>query len=456
MSTLTEYNNNPGNLRPPKGQDNFYSGQIGVDDKGFAVFENKNLGKEALIGDINSKIKNGLNNPHDFIDKYSPAGEENPEDARDNYKLFLTHHLGLEGTKEKFPENSAEKIAEGIAKFENGSWNQKDKEQPNSSENKINISEPTEKLIDIKSNQINKPTKIPKDTATGIGATLGAGMGLTAGLTGLGLKSKYDLAQLLASYPDAMNAFKAGATPSEVAKVALNHIASTKNLPTSDNQLPPGQGPLEGNPAGGYQTQNWLKSSDTQNRYTDVGLNARDKAEAHQMKLQAMAAEDKIRKIAPEFAHDPNRAGLFISQSAGRGPSPRFGGTPNVPIKLASEAIESPTLRKSISNLASSYLPFLSYPIKGGLAGASLGLGTADVINKINENKPVQAGLSATGTMAGTAAPFVGGSLGFGLTGAGALIPAALQLYNDPEARQRFIEGMSGKSPFANRGFGLD
>ena len=40
MSTLAEYNNNPGNLKPPKGVT--YEGQIGVDDNGFAVFENCN------------------------------------------------------------------------------------------------------------------------------------------------------------------------------------------------------------------------------------------------------------------------------------------------------------------------------------------------------------------------------------------------------------------------------
>ena len=35
MTSIADYNNNPGNLRPPKGLT--YEGQIGVDERGFVT-----------------------------------------------------------------------------------------------------------------------------------------------------------------------------------------------------------------------------------------------------------------------------------------------------------------------------------------------------------------------------------------------------------------------------------
>ena len=118
MATIAEYNNNPGNIRPPKGVT--YKGQIGIDDKGFAIFENYDYGRGALIKDIQIKQKKGVNTPHSFIDIYTPASDENPEEARDNYKIGMTEHLGLKNTNDPFPEGSAEKIADFIEKFESG------------------------------------------------------------------------------------------------------------------------------------------------------------------------------------------------------------------------------------------------------------------------------------------------------------------------------------------------
>ena len=146
--------------------------------------------------------------------------------------------------------------------------------------------------------------EIPRGVAGGVGAIGGAGAGALLGTKAALLRSKYDIAQLISAYPDAKAAFMAGKSPAEVASIALKHVTPSAQVSatTPASTLPDAQGPLTGNPAGGYQTQNWVASGDTQGRYTDVGLNARDKAEAHQMKLKAMEAEDKIRKIAPEFA----------------------------------------------------------------------------------------------------------------------------------------------------------
>ena len=54
MSTLAEYNNNPGNLRPPAGVK--YDGQIGVDENGFAIFGTLLRSIEGNIIHRNSQI----------------------------------------------------------------------------------------------------------------------------------------------------------------------------------------------------------------------------------------------------------------------------------------------------------------------------------------------------------------------------------------------------------------
>jgi len=118
MSTVADYNNNPGNLKPVGFT---YKDQIGVDDRGFAVFANKEAGRNALIQDIQIKQKKGINTPQSFIDKYAPAGSENSEESRDNYKVGMAGHLGLKNTNAPFPDGSAEKIADFITSFERGS-----------------------------------------------------------------------------------------------------------------------------------------------------------------------------------------------------------------------------------------------------------------------------------------------------------------------------------------------
>jgi len=117
MTSVADYNNNPGNLRP-KGFT--YKGQIGVDDRGFAIFENKDAGRSALIQDIRAKQRQGLNNPEAFINKYAPAMAENPEEGRENYKMKMAQHLGLKSTTDPFPKGSEEKLADLIASFEGG------------------------------------------------------------------------------------------------------------------------------------------------------------------------------------------------------------------------------------------------------------------------------------------------------------------------------------------------
>jgi hypothetical protein len=118
MTSLAEYNNNPGNIRPPK--DLTYPGQLGIDDKGFAIFATPDDGRKALAQDIGAKQKQGLNTPDSFINKYTPASPENSEESRDNYKIGLAQHLGLKSTADPFPAGSEKKIADYIASFESG------------------------------------------------------------------------------------------------------------------------------------------------------------------------------------------------------------------------------------------------------------------------------------------------------------------------------------------------
>ena len=74
-----------------------YDGQIGIGDRGFAIFETPEYGRSALINDIQHKIQSGINSPDSFLDKYAPEGD-NSDEARDNYKIHLMKHLGLKSS----------------------------------------------------------------------------------------------------------------------------------------------------------------------------------------------------------------------------------------------------------------------------------------------------------------------------------------------------------------------
>jgi hypothetical protein len=125
-----------------------------------------------------------------------------------------------------------------------------------------------------------------------------------------------------------------------------------------------------------------------------------------------------------------------------------------VQAKSAATATPLPVQPNAAQRVAKSILA--SSPVRGGLAGFGLGYGVQDAYNRYMGEKPGQAALSALGTAASAAAPFVGTAASIPLAGAGALIPAYLQMQDDPEAKAKFLKGMSGKGAYANRGFGLD
>jgi len=186
MSTIAEYNNNPGNLKPPKGVT--YDGQIGVDDRGFAIFENKDFGRKALIGDIEIKIKNGLTSPEAFINRYAPAGDENAEDARMNYKIFLADQLGMKSTSDKFPEDSAQKIADAIANFESGTRPEPTTDTSSSPKANFDAAKLASSNTDVGESSTSQ--EVPPY----VGGVIGGVTGTTAGTAAAIAKAKYDLA----------------------------------------------------------------------------------------------------------------------------------------------------------------------------------------------------------------------------------------------------------------------
>ena len=176
MTTLAEYNNNPGNIRPAKGVK--YEGLIGVDDKGFGIFEKPEYGQKALINDIKYKLeKRGLKTPNDFIDVYAPKGDENAEDARDNYKIYIAQKLGLKSTSDPIPEDAIDKLAQAITNFEGGKW--QEKEEPAKAE-------PQDAAETVEGD--NKP--IPSTTTAG--ADENAIMGVVGGATGAKLAASVE------------------------------------------------------------------------------------------------------------------------------------------------------------------------------------------------------------------------------------------------------------------------
>lgn len=186
MTTLAEYNNNPGNIRPAEGVT--YDGMIGVDDKGFAVFEKPEYGQKALVNDLTHKLeKRGIKTPSQFVDVYAPAGDENDEDTRDNYKIHIAQKLGLKSTDDPFPENAVNKLAQAVTSFENGTWQEKSKtdktttnaEEENNSSDNTSLKEPPKPLENPPPPSKDLLSRLPE---IGIGAYGGAK--IAAGIEG--------------------------------------------------------------------------------------------------------------------------------------------------------------------------------------------------------------------------------------------------------------------------------
>jgi hypothetical protein len=209
MTSLAEYNNNPGNIRPAKGVK--YEGLLGVDDKGFGIFQNRESGQKALINDLTYKIeKRGIKTPSEFVDIYSPAGEENSEDSRDNYKIYIAQKLGLKSTTDPFPEKAVDKLAQAVTNFEGGTWQEKDEPSED------NAGKPAE---------AGAGAKIPP-ASTEPGSPENTMMGVIGGVTGAGVASSLETGKrLLPLIPNIMNRLSGQAVDMDkpVSKLALQN-----------------------------------------------------------------------------------------------------------------------------------------------------------------------------------------------------------------------------------------
>jgi hypothetical protein len=394
MSTLAQYNNNPGNIRPAKGVK--YDGLLGVDDKGFGVFATPEDGQKALVGDLTYKLgKRGIKTPSDFVDVYSPAGDENSEDSRDNYKIYIAQKLGLKGTDSPFPENAVPQLAQAVTAFEGGTWDQPEKDKPS-----VAVSElPPPAEGGNTTEEAGGDTQPRGQTINPlIGAGFGAVAGTTAGTAAATAQAKYDAATKV--YEAVTNR---GATP-----VAEAPPASPAARPAPAAAPTPKHG-----------GQNWVKA------LTDVDL-----PEAQMSKADLDTA--KGMKVAVGRAGEPGFTGGTITKggviinpqtAAAMQPSPAQVAAENARLmreakqRVATERVAAEMLaNRNAPPAAQGKAPpaWLNYakrlgamPVMGGLAGAGAGFGAIDALNRYNRKDKTGAAISGLGTAAGLAAGFV-------------------------------------------------
>jgi len=397
MSTLAQYNNNPGNIRPAKGVK--YDGLLGVDDKGFGVFATPEDGQKALVGDLTYKLgKRGIKTPSEFVDVYSPASEENSEDSRDNYKIFIAQKLGLKSTDSPFPDNAVPQLAQAVAAFEGGTQDESEKDKPS-----VAVSElpppakgETEKKPDAGTSSEEKNRDINPILGAGFGAISGVGVGASAATA----QAKYDAA---------MKAYDA--------------ITNRGAAPVAAAEAPPTQAAARPAPAVAptpkHGGQNWVKA------LTDVDL-----PEAQMSKADLDTAKGmKVavgRSGAPGFTGGTiTKGGVIINPqtAAAMQPTPAQVAAENA--RLMREAKQRvATERATAEMLASRNAPpvaqgkqppaWMTYakrlgamPVMGGLAGAGAGFGAIDAMNRLNRGDKKGAAIGGLGTAAGLAAGFV-------------------------------------------------
>lgn len=436
MSTIAEYNNNPGNLKPPKGVT--YDGQIGVDDRGFAIFENKDFGRKALIGDIEIKIQKGLITPEAFINRYAPAGSENDEDARMNYKIFLADQLGMKSTADEFPKNSAQKIADAIAHFEAGT-------RPDQA---VTPEATADSASSTQGNVVGSNPNPPLELSPTIGAGAGAFGGATVGTTAAIYQAKLDAAKKgLDLFNEKINPFTSSVEVPPVEPVApppepVKTVAKSSETPGGKWGAKTGYGVGEGTvqeasskyqrslPKGkvsGPMAKSW--GIQLPGESPELVQRMIDRAKANEVKQlgnQAKTTRDAQALIAAENARLSKQAEAAM---------------------LAREAQEAAQVGKS-SPLAQYARKLFGLPVRGALTGAGLGFGAVDALNRYNAGDNLGASLSAGATTLGTAVPVLA-----------PLSAATVGLYDDPEARQRFLDAMKkdgAMSKRASRRFGLD
>jgi len=439
MTSLADYNNNPGNLRPPKGVE--YDGQIGVDENGFAVFENKDYGRKALVNDIKAKINRGLNTPDKFVNVYAPEGD-NDESARDNYKIHLADTLGLNGTGEEFPKDSIEKIADAITVREGGKREDdqsaqgpsSEDQEPSSSEGEQSSSADSQ---EISSQEIPQPDPAArKATEDKIAEVIGGSLGVMTGIASEKARVGYGAAKKI--YDKYANKNPSAATV-EAPTNLRDHVDSV----VRENRAPivEGSEPLGPVESTGTGTFNYGKK---------FGLTNTDAARAVDMTKGSGGVWDLSRKAAEAdrkiqerfggygFEGVPERSDLLLPTVSriekGNVPPPVPGVTKVTPNILP--PAEEPWLSKQASRVGNVFRnPWVSKPLGVGLSGLSGAIGAKDLNDAVNmwmeegggfpSEKTLEKGLSGLGGVIGTVPP--GRGLGFLLQ-----MPEMLESDKDP------------------------
>lgn len=92
LQTRGMRNNNPGNLRP-LGRGDQWQGQIGIDDAGFVIFDNRENGLRAMgINTMTKYVRDGSNTIRRLVRGHASA----PEDPVDNYIRYVSDYAGID------------------------------------------------------------------------------------------------------------------------------------------------------------------------------------------------------------------------------------------------------------------------------------------------------------------------------------------------------------------------
>jgi hypothetical protein len=408
------WNNNPGNLRYNPKID--YEGSIGYDpDTKFVIFETPEYGRKALIGDINSKIKQGLNTPDSFINKYTPTSKENPEDSRKNYKEYMAKELGINHPNDSFPENSAEKIADAITNFESGSWKKnKNKDEPVSTNETVSsVVEDTAPSGVVPDTRPSDMPGVAEAEKKGLGA-----LGAAAGATTAGAVEKGKI--LLPLIP---NAYRA------IMQQPLN-----ENAPTTRSNLQTGMQRY-------LQSQHHQKVhlDDLEKAYNDF-LKAKDPT-AEAKKLRTMAeVQEALKAVKPTGAErtkvgSGQRGSIYRTTAGSSGIDlSKYAPNPNTPV---TNAVKSGI--RTAGNVGRAVLPVAARVATGALGGLNAlteGYDTAESYKKhgAGDRRTIGKGMKTFGgglmMIPGLQVP------GAALTALGMIPDEGVDYYNELKQRQ--------------------
>lgn len=157
--------------------------------------------------------------------------------------------------------------------------------------------------------------------------------------------------------------------------------------------LPPAQGPMSMDPAGGKGTYNWAKAFGADEL---EAAKARNMSEAWKLKQQADAALARIGQLAPEYRGVPERSGLMLPEYGGAGP--RGQARTALPTPQPQQAPQPSALQRMGSFMGRH--PILARTAVGGAAGFGAGFGGMEAARKAQQGDIPGAALSGLGALA--------------------------------------------------------